>query len=491
MVYRGPDAEGFETSGEWHLGHRRLSILDPSPRANQPFASRDGRYRIVYNGEIYNFRDCARRHGIELRTSCDTELLVELYGLRGPAMLEELNGMFAFVIVDRDSDEIFVARDRLGIKPLFWMEGAHGRLFSSEVAPLLALTGEDAFDERAIRQYRKLRTFFRGRTLYEAVKSFPPGHCWHDGRLHRYWDLPEGEREIPSDEELRFLVEDAVRIRLMSDVPVGSYLSGGVDSTIVAGLSHRPDTWTVGYPNSNEFPWARLAAERFQSRHHEELLDLADFKDSVREQLKRRREPLSVPNEVLLYRMTQQVKGLNTVVLSGEGADELFFGYDRIFRWAAEQEFFDLAEFSRRYAYGSHEDLDIVQEALEPHLSPGRRCIDVVARFFQLDHLHGLLRRLDFATMSASVEARVPFVDHRLVEAMAGVPFDRRMRDGVVKAPLKRIFAHMLPREIVERKKIGFPVPLADVFGPDEPGSTPMDRWLTFNLQAMGIAVEG
>jgi asparagine synthase (glutamine-hydrolysing) len=191
--------------------------------------------------------------------------------------------------------------------------------------------------------------------------------------------------------------------------------------------------------------------------------------------------------------MTREVREHNTVVLSGEGADELFFGYDRVFRWAAAAERFDLREFDRLYSYGSHEDDEVLEDALAPFRDRGA-AIDVVAAFFQISHLHGLLRRLDNSTMRCSVEGRVPFVDYRLVERMAGVPFDYRMAGGEVKAPLKRVFADVVPREIIERKKVGFPVDLRRVFDEgateDSGGSPQMDRWLRFNLETLGVDVD-
>jgi asparagine synthase (glutamine-hydrolysing) len=267
-------------------------------------------------------------------------------------------------------------------------------------------------------------------------------------------------------------------------VPIGSYLSGGIDSTIVAGLASKPHTWTVGFADNNEFEWARLASAKFNSIHSEVLMDREEFVSLAKKMIKQRKEPLSVPNEVLLYKMTQRVKEYNTVVLSGEGADELFFGYDRIFRWAANNRW-SLKDFDKLYSYGSNDDLEIVEDAVSPFMCLGQT-IDIVAAFFQTAHLHGLLRRLDNATMLSSVEARVPFVDYRLVERMAGVSFNYRMANGAVKAPLKRIFCNLVPKEILEREKVGFPVRVELLpLGDDVSGKTSMDKWLKFNLKEL------
>ena len=488
LNHRGPDAFGTCDEGQWKLGHTRLKILDLDDRSNQPFFSRDGRYAMVYNGEVYNYRELIKEYGLICRTSGDTEVILELYSRMGAEMLKVLNGMFALAIVDLTTNDVFIARDRLGIKPVYLKEDGDKTIVCSEIAPILELCGNVDFDLVGLRQYAKLRTFFNGRTAYKGIEMLPAGHYSLNGRRVRYWNLPEGPQLPPSDEELKELVESAVRRRCISDVKVGSYLSGGLDSTIIAGLAHKPHTWTVGFDGYNEFDWARVAAEKFGSKHHEVGIERNEFLTMAREMIKERKEPLSVPNEVLLLRMTQEAKKHNTVVLSGEGADELFFGYDRIFRWAAELKEWDLKEFSDRYSYGSHDDMEIVEDALAPFVAEGRSPLGIVARFFQIAHLHGLLRRVDNSTMRCSVEVRVPFIDHTLVERMAGVPASYRMENGVVKAPLKRVFKSLVPEGIRTRKKIGFPVPLEEIFFGREsdqggPKRDALDRWLRFNLE--------
>ncbi len=485
MAYRGPDADGVLRHNNLLLGHRRLAIIDLDKRANQPLRSADGRYTIIFNGEIYNYRELSKRHALDLQTCSDTEVLLALYALLGASMLAELNGMFAFVIVDCMTGSWFAARDRLGIKPLYQMAYRDGLLLSSEPAPLLAIASSLQFDPVGVRQYRKLRTFFNGRTLWQGISQFPAAHYQTaQGRYIRWWHLPEGEKNPPDDMALRQLIVDAVKIREVADVPVGAYLSGGLDSTIVTGLAQqRTDSWTIGFSDSNEFAWAQIAATAFGSRHHAISVAHEDFLATAASMIAQRCEPLSVPNEVLLYQMTREVAKCNKVVLSGEGADEVCFGYDRIFRWAAHHPW-DLAQFAALYAYGSHDDLEIVEDAVAPFLKQGN-ALAIVAAFFQIAHLHGLLRRLDSATMLCSVEARVPFVDYRVVEAFAGTPFAWRMAGGEVKAPLKRIFADVVPTAILQRPKLGFPVPLQQVGLDNATGATWMDRWFAFNLSVL------
>lgn len=484
MEHRGPDAKGIWSEGDLMFGHQRLSIIDLGEQSNQPFHSEDGRLVMVYNGEIYNYRELSKKHGLKCKTASDSEVLLKLYEKLGSDCLAELNGMFAFVVYHKDSGEIFAARDRLGIKPLFVDKRKKTVNFASELSALLTINSEVSWDYEGLRQYIKLRACFGSKTIYKDIEMLAAGHYYKNGRVTQYWSLPEGEQAAPEDGELRELIVDAIRLRKVSDVPIGSYLSGGLDSTIVAGVANVNDVWSVGFENLNEFEYSELAAKDFGLEHHACLTDKGEFLKTLDEMILRRQEPLSVPNEVLIYLMTKQVKQKNTVVLSGEGADELFFGYDRIFRWANDGAAFDLDEFDKYYSYGSHGDHEILQGVI------GSENIDSkstrVANFFQVDHLHGLLRRLDNSTMMASVEARVPFVDHRLVEKMAGVAFDYRMKEGIVKEPLKRLFSDLVPEAIRNRKKVGFPVPLEDIFGLTRPeGKTFMDAWLMHNLRVL------
>ena len=484
MEHRGPDVvQCFQNSKKNKFGHNRLKILDLDNRSNQPMKSKNNRFIMIFNGEVYNYKELAKEYKLKISTTSDSEVLLELFNLLGPKMLDKLNGMFALVIYDTKNNELFVARDRLGIKPLYIYEENNKVIISSEIDSILELVDNYSWDEVGIRQYKKLRTFFNGRTIYNEIKMFPAGYYMINNKKTRYWQLSyEPNKSPPKDDELIDLIQSAVDYRCLSDVPVGSYLSGGVDSTLIAALSNKPHTWTVGFPDKNEFIWGRLGAEYISSNHKEVLIEYSEFCDIAKKMILKRKEPLSVPNEVLLYKMTKAVKEKNTVVLSGEGADELFFGYDRIYRWANENNW-DLKEFDKHYSYGSINDDDIIFDAIQPFMLY-TETIDIISHFFQIAHLHGLLRRLDNSTMLCSVEARVPFVDHRLIDRMAGVPFAYKMKDGIVKEPLKRIFNKYLPNEIIERKKIGFPVPLAKIFGIEK---SPMDSWLDFNLETLGI----
>lgn len=477
MRHRGPDVPMCHiTHGKVQMGHNRLRIVGINEQSNQPYFSHDKRYIIVYNGEVYNFRELAAQYAIPLETGCDTELILKLSIKIGfHQAVEQFNGMFAYVIFDTITNSFFAVRDRFGIKPLYWYQNGADVIFASELSAILSLLDKTEIDEIGLRQYRKLRAFFNGHTLYKQIQIFPAGHYFENGELKRYWELPQGEQEPPSDEELHNLIVSAIQYRQISDVPVGCYLSGGLDSTIVAAIAGELHTWTVGFPDKNEFHYSELASRAFGTEHHEIVVQQSDFFPVAKRMIEHRQEPLSVPNEVLLYLMTKEVKKENTVVLSGEGADELFFGYDRIFRWASNTAQFDIREFSQLYSYGTNDDLEIVESVVEPFYQYGSP-LNILAAFFQIAHLHGLLRRLDNATMMCSVEARVPFTDHRLVERLAGCPYWWRMPNGQVKGPLKRVFQDIVPQPIICREKVGFPVPFV-VY----------DDWFSFNMQTLGL----
>tara|TARA_Y100000766_G_C18897604_1_gene601739 strand:+ start:100 stop:1635 length:1536 start_codon:yes stop_codon:yes gene_type:complete len=480
MYHRGPDFQNSKVyDNKIYMGHNRLSIIDLDKRSNQPFESDD--IVIVYNGELYNYLELSKEHKLELETKSDTEVVLKMFKKYGYKCLDYFNGMFAFVIYDKITKDLFVARDRLGIKPLYFYDHNQIQIFSSEISPILNLVNCDV-DDFAIRQYRKLRMTIKGHTFFKNIISFPPGHYYLNGKLFKYWELNIDEKEPPTDDELCNLICDSVSIRKRSDVSVGSYLSGGLDSTILTYLLKPNDTWTVGFNEMNEFDWSDIANKKLNSNHHKIPINFEEFLDLAKSMVTKRKEPLSVPNEVLIYHMTKKVKQKNTVVLSGEGADELFMGYDRIFRWANNQDVLSISEFDKKYCYGTNKDDEVLDYALEN--LPGKKVIDKVAYYFQITHLQGLLRRLDNSTMLCSVEARVPFVDHRLVERLAGVSFEYKMGNSF-KEPLKRIFESTIPKEIIFRKKVGFPVPLETIFSNyfKDLKISSMDKWLLFNKE--------
>ena len=483
LNHRGPDAQGFASLKDHKFGHKRLKIIDLDNRSNQPMYSQCGNYLVIFNGEIYNFKELAKKYlkNIKLKTTSDTEILLELFTIYGSESLDLLDGMFAFVIYDIKKDSIFAARDRMGVKPLYIHQNSKGLIISSELAPIISLIDTVQYDSEGIRQYLKMRSFFNQCTIYKNIKIFEPGSYFKNNKKYKYWDLPRGTKELPSDQELVYLIEQSIKEREQADVSIGSYLSGGLDSSLISAKANINDTWTVGFKENNEFKWSTMVAKKIQTNHHEVRITENEFLLTARDIIQKTKRPLSVPNEVLLYKMTKEVKTLNTVVLSGEGADELFFGYDRIFSWANSSKNFDISKFDKLYSYGSHKDFEIIESIIEPYLESGET-IDIISRFFQIGHLEGLLLRLDSSTMLNSVEARVPFVDNRkLIERMAGVNFNGRFK----KQQLKRISKNILPPSIIRRKKIGFPVNLSKIKFNNKVKNNQYDNWLSFNLNTL------
>jgi asparagine synthase (glutamine-hydrolysing) len=554
--HRGPDDWGVWREGKLNLGHRRLSIVDLSDSASQPMVVAGGNIVGVFNGEIYNYRELRReleQAGYSFRTKGDTEVLLNGYHWLGEEIFSRLVGMFAVAIYDKRDGSVLLARDRLGIKPLYVTEIGRDFCFSSEVKSILALSDRPReIDHSAVVSYLSFRYPVRGGTFFKGIDQLDPGSFMkieRGGRrtTKRYWALSDfvAGREEDKGEEyyisaLRDLVRSSVEYRMIADVPVGAYLSGGVDSSVVvsemAQLTNSPvKTFSIGFSESdyNEFSYARLVADRYQTDHKEITLSASQYFDRLNELIRFKDAPLAVPNEVPLYLMSLELKRDITVVLSGEGADEIFGGYGRIFRsaddyskwqsWNADptttspelagklRRKYGAASFSgevdhflhlyrytneelRRSLLGDAVDLETEDRLLAEHFQsvfdevPDAPYATKMMHTFERLHLPGLLQRLDTTTMAASVEGRVPFVDHRLVEFAASVPLHHKLRwkqdngreltrdllgdevseaHDIPKYILKKSFEGALPDEVLYRRKMGFPVPLDRWFGSD------------------------
>lgn len=468
LSHRGPNNTDYWVENNVFLGHKRLSIIDLNERSNQPFFYKD--FILIYNGEIYNYRELIIEHSLNVDTKSDTEVLVRMFEKYGEKCLTYFNGMFAFLLYNKVTKSIFVARDRLGIKPLYYYNKNGNIIFASELTAIVELV-KSKQSEFSIRQYKKLRTCVNNTTIYEDIFQFPAAHYSFDlSEIKRYWDVDVSFKPYPDDDELLNLLESSVNYRKISDVAVGCYLSGGLDSTILTYLSQPDYTWSVGFKELNEFKWSEMVSEKLGTLHSQTNVDLKQFYETLDWMIEKRREPLSVPNEVLIYLMTSFAKEKNTVILSGEGADELFFGYDRIFTWARNAKILLIEEFDEKYCYGENEDDEVIEFALSN--SKGDTVLEKINYYFFTNHIQGLLRRLDNATMLCGVEGRVPFLDHRLVDRIAGCSFEWKMGKSF-KEPLKRIFADKIPKEIINRKKVGFPVPVK------------YSDWLNYNIGAL------
>ncbi|HEY8370641.1 MAG TPA: asparagine synthase (glutamine-hydrolyzing), partial [Thermodesulfobacteriota bacterium] len=365
LAHRGPDAEGFYVDEHVSLGHRRLSIIDLSEAGRQPMANEDGSVQVVFNGEIYNFADVrrdlvARGHRFTSRT--DTEVIVHAYEEDGADCVRRFNGMFAFAVWDRRRRELLLARDRLGVKPLYYHLSGGRLAFASEIKALLALpTLERRVDPAALFHYVGYEFVPAPATMFAGVKKLPPGHVlrFRDGTatVTRYWDLAFTREPMPRawyEARLLELLEDAVRLRLVADVPVGVFLSGGLDSsTVVAMMSRlgvRPlDTFSLGYddPSFSELPHARVVSKAFGTRHHELMIEPIS-PELIETAAWHLDEPMTDLSTIPFYLIAKKAREHVTVCLSGEGGDEVLVGYDRFKASKAHAYYGRLPVFLRR-----------------------------------------------------------------------------------------------------------------------------------------------
>lgn len=531
LAHRGPDGAGGLIGPGWALGHRRLSIIDLEGGA-QPFVH--GASALVANGEIYNHRELRQALSEHpFRSESDCEPILAAHRAWGDDAPTRLRGMFAYAYYDHSAGRLTLVRDRLGVKPLYWTRADGWLLFASEPKALLAHPGVGArLDREAVRSYLSFRYPLGDRTFYEGIHALEPGHRLvadaRGVRVEQWWSIPKGTTEGALEDHVEAVREELARsvsLRLQSDVPLGAYLSGGVDSSAIVGLAARERgvglrTYTIGFADEdyNEFRYAFEVAARHGALHTTMRADEGRYLEDMQRLIALKDAPLGVPNEVPLYQMSRRLKRDVTVVLSGEGADELFGGYGRIFRAADD---FDrmrggsarfAATFRARYGGARFEtpaDLFLARyryfgaDALTRWMDPGwldstvgageralRAAFDEARelptarqflRVFQRHHLPGLLQRLDSSTMAASVEGRVPFVDHELVELGQQLPVSVRMRwrsadarraaehlvsddiSEVLDTPkwvLKEAVRDLLPTTVLERRKMGFPVPL-------------------------------
>jgi asparagine synthase (glutamine-hydrolysing) len=532
IVHRGPDGDGYFANDGVALGARRLSIID-LPGSNQPIFNEDGSVVTVFNGEIYNYqelRSILEAKGHALRTAGDTEVLVHLYEEYGEAGVHLLRGMFAYAIWDRRRRRLLLARDRLGIKPLYYAEVGGRLVFASEIKALMAVPGASRdIDAQALDLYLTLQYVPGPRTMLSAVRKIPPGHLliWEDGRttIRRYWDivLAEGDRRVTEEsaaEEFADLLDETIRLHRISDVPVGVLLSGGLDSSSVTAMLARtggvPRTFTVGFDvggGINELAEAAVVAQHLGTDHHEIVMG-SSVADLLQKLVWMQDEPVADAAAIPTYFVCRFAAESVKVVLTGEGGDELLGGYPRYW-WL------DMSERLRRSAAG-RSVASVIRDsvaALLPHSRAGRRLrtltaaeplgdrhLEWIANMDEalksalrgesenggavsgpsalVSHLlqeigldepiaglmyvdfktwlpDNILAKIDRMSMAVSVEARVPLLDHRLVEFVAALPHQVKIKNFGSKRLLRRIMKPMLPARTLQRRKQAFLVPLA------------------------------
>lgn len=349
LAHRGPDGEGFHCRPEVSLGHRRLAVIDLCT-GQQPMSTPDGRFTIIFNGEIYNYRGLREElqgEGVRFCTQSDTEVLLHGFARRGVRILEGLRGMFAFAVWDAAEQALWLVRDRLGVKPLFYTRAGEQFLFASEIKSLLAHPQVSrTLNPRAVDDFLAYLCVPAPRTIFRGIRELPPAHwlLWQHGqlRIERYWDAqprpePEPQEDRQVIEEVRAQLADAVRLRMVSDVPVGAFLSGGLDSSSIVAFVSQPGqpsvrTFSLGFgageERYTELEYARLAAQKFQT-HHQEIEIHSRCTHLLPEVIRHFDEPFGNPTALLLYQLSQQTREHVTVALAGDGGDEIFLGYPR------------------------------------------------------------------------------------------------------------------------------------------------------------------
>lgn len=532
IIHRGPDDEGLFVKGGIGLGMRRLSIIDLSG-GHQPVFNEDRSVWIVFNGEIYNFptlREELLQRGHKFYTHTDTEVIVHLYEEMGADCVTKLRGMFAFALYDERRRTLLMARDRLGKKPLHYALQGERLLFASEIKSILAVAPElAAVDNEALLQYMYFGYVPDPLTAFSAIQKLPPGHLleFRDGKIdvRQYWDLPQyGTHEPRSEEECLEEMErrlaEAVRIRLISDVPLGALLSGGTDSSTVVALMARASskpvkTFAIGFRDQdfNEAPHARIVAEKFGTDHHELIVE-PDVLETVEALTSSLEEPFGDSSMLPTYYVSRLARKHVTVALSGDGGDEIFAGYDRYAIHLRRQVFERIPSWARRFyreqiyprlpadmrgkkfSYNVslpwreryvdgisfvpafERDMPLLSDEFRAVLRESGNPKNVMYRYFdrapakdpvsQMLYVDtktymvaDILTKVDRMSMATSLEIRVPILDHEFVEWVTGLPVDWKIRGGKQKYILRKLAERVgVPREVLYRPKQGFALPL-------------------------------
>ena len=555
IAHRGPDDEGVYRNGRATLGHRRLSIIDTSAAGHQPFTDGTGRYTIVYNGEVFNYQELRTRleaYGYRSRSQTDTEVVLHLFMQKGPDFLHDLNGFFALAIHDKEKDELFLARDRSGIKPLLWSEHDGSFLFASELRALQALGVRFEMDHDSITQFLSYHYIAGPHTILKNAHKLEPGQMIHVSpagvQIHSWYDLPtaarQSDRTTGPEHSLFPILDDAVRSRLVADVPVGCFLSGGLDSSIISALAvrHHTDlhTFSIGFADGSYFDesaHAEEVARHIGSTHHAFRLTLDEMAEAYPRFLSALDEPFADSSALLSFLLSERTRPYVKVALSGDGADEVFGGYRKhqaelrlgatsplerlaiamgpIWRHlprsrnsAITDLFRKLERFSRaarapateRWTMLAQLDGDGDAAQLLPHgRIPATREAHMRRGLAQMQGLNGMLladvqtvlpydmlHKVDLTSMAHGLEVRPPFLDHRVVELAFGLEPDVKFRRGQGKELLRRTFGPLLPVATLQRKKQGFEAPMRSLL--TGPLASTVDVLLRpDHLEALGV----
>jgi asparagine synthase (glutamine-hydrolysing) len=538
IAHRGPDDADSYVDGAIGLGHRRLSIIDLGG-GHQPMKTADGRFVIVYNGEIYNYlelRTELEARGVSFASHSDTEVILQLHAAYGDAAVEKLNGIFAYALWDTRERRLLLARDRAGIKPLYYAATPRGVAFGSEIKALFhSDLVTPRLNDRRVAEYLVFRQVAGNEVLFDGVEVLPPGHTLvvTDGRPaapRSYWSVSAAPSPFAGSfdeaaDALDALLNRAVSRQLMSDVPLGTFCSGGIDSSLTTAIAARHmkraiNTFSVGFHEADfdESEYARMAAKAAGSTHHELRIDEREFAAMLPNLIVHHDLPLNFANSVHIYAVSQLARKHVTVVLTGEGADELFGGYPRYYiprllgflkrvpfvgllRHLPDHRLRKLGGFASRSAddvllynctgVDPARALELLPAGATLPLEFRKACIagsrarglDEVSTLAELDfqtYLVSILNRQDKMSMATSIEARVPFLDNEIIDFARSLPRDYKQTLNHRKRVLKNVALRYLPADIVHRRKSGFGVPLVAWFA----GAGPMGKLLDETLEA-------
>lgn len=454
ISFRGPDFQKTESyEGHYFLSHCRLSILDLNHRSNQPMISKSKRYSIIFNGEIYNYLELAKSLNLELTTTSDTEVIVEGYEKIGSKIFKLLDGMFSLVIHDHKENSWIATRDLFGIKPLYIYQKNNETIISSETKAISELKNLTISIE-SINEWEIFRSPVPGKSFFNEVDEVLPGQVVYSNGQKVFHSNLENQEINFNQDEFEDLLQKSIQKHCLSDVENVSLISGGLDSTIVCSETNFENYYTVGLLENNEFNDVEETS-RFLNKN----INICSLEESKLIQnwiylTKLKGEPLAVPNESLIYEVCTRFSSNEKVLLTGEGADELLFGYDRIFRWAINESF-DLSKFLNLYTYSNSKPTERFLEFIQK-FKKNKTNIEFLEDFFIKFHLPVLLRRMDFASMAAGKEARVPFVDKSLFNYLYRSDHRIKINNQYSKIPLRNYAKKRKLDFILERKKIGF-----------------------------------
>jgi asparagine synthase (glutamine-hydrolysing) len=538
---RGPDYEGFFRSNHVVLAHRRLSIIDVSASANQPMQDESGRYQIIFNGEFFNFlehRDALEKLGVSFKTTSDTEVLLQLYIREGPACLQKVNGFFGLAIFDQEENTVFIARDRMGIKPLWYYHDEDKFIFGSELKSLMAMGIPREIDRISLLNYLQLNYVPGPWSIFENVRKMRPGHYVlikagspQTVQEISFYNIPENSSSTftgsyqEAQNKLHELLDASVQRRMISDVPLGAFLSGGIDSSVIVALASRHTdklkTFSIGYkdePMYDETKFARLVADRYKTDHTEFSLSADDLYRNLFNVLDYLDEPFADSSALAVNILCQETRKYVTVSLSGDGADEMFAGYnkhraewilrnrpvfssltrmvspllrpfegarnsaignrirqihrfaegaamtasERYWRWCS---FIEEGEIDQMidFTYENRNYFRRKKEILHPFGS-GSTLQDVLRMDMHMVLPNDMLVKVDMMSMANSLEVRVPFLDYTVVDFAFSLPDHWKMDAAFSKKILRETFRKELPQELFNRGKHGFEVPLIKWF---------------------------